>query len=183
MKTDYIIYILCWIVSIFCLLIPFVCPGIYIEVPSNYITLTIFTLSLSYLVATTTCIYTPSSVITALLLTFITAVSLTVYAWKTDKDFTIMDGTLFTGLVLLFFTSIIYIFIRLPILHLLILYGGLIWFSIYLIYDTQLILGGHRTKFSEDDYILASIFIYLDIIILFLKIIDIFGEEKDKEKQ
>ena len=38
-------------------------------------------------------------------------------------------------------------------------------------------------KFSEDDYILASIVIYVDIIILFLKLLDIFGKDKDNEEK
>ena len=183
LQTDYIIYCLCWLISIICVLIPFVSPGVYIEVPSNYITLTIFTLSYSYLVASKTCVYTPNSVITALILTFLTVVCLTIYAWKTDKDFTIMDGTLFTALVILIFSPIIYIFFPIPLFNLLLSFGGVIFICIYLIYDTQLLLGGHRMKFSEDDYILASIVIYVDIIILFLKLLDIFGKDKDNEEK
>ena len=130
------------------------------------------------MIATVTCFYTPSSVISALFLTFITVVSLTIYAWKADKDFTVYGGTLFTALTLLLFASILYLFIRIPFLHLAITYGGLILFAIYLIYDTQLLIGSGKVRFSEDDYILAAINIYLDVIILFLKILSIVGDKK-----
>lgn len=171
-------YYFCLLISLVCLLLPICSPQFYQKVPTNYIILTIFTLSYSWMIATVTCFYTPTSVITSLFLTFITVLALTIYAWNTKSDFTICGGTLFVALVLLFFCSIIYIFIPIPLLHLLITYGGLILFCIYLIYDTQLLIGSGRVSFSEDDYILAAINIYLDIIILFLKILSIFGEKK-----
>jgi hypothetical protein len=40
-----------------------------------------------------------------------------------------------------------------------------------------LIIGEKGVKFKEDDYILAAINIYLDVIMLFLKILSIFGKE------
>ena len=50
------------------------------------------------------------------------------------------------------------------------------------VYDTQLIVGGSHRKiqFSEDDYVLASIILYLDVINLFLFILDLLpGRNKD----
>jgi FtsH-binding integral membrane protein len=178
MKTHIGFYYLCFVVALICLLLPLCSPNIYRTVPTNYIVLTVFTLSYSWMIATVTCFYTPSSVISALFLTFITVVSLTIYAWKADKDFTVYGGTLFTALTLLLFASILYIFIRIPFLHLAITYGGLILFAIYLIYDTQLLIGSGKVRFSEDDYILAVINIYLDVVILFLKILSIVGNKK-----
>ena len=172
------IYYTCLLISLICVILPICAPELYRTVPTNYIILTIFTLSYSWIVATITCLYTPISVITALFLTFITVLTLTIYAWKTKSDFTVCGGTLFVALVLLIFCSIIYIFIPIPFLNLVITYGGLIIFCIYLIYDTQLLIGSGKFSFSEDDYILAAINIYLDIIILFLKILAIFGEKK-----
>jgi FtsH-binding integral membrane protein len=114
----------------------------------------------------------------ALFLTFVTVVTLTIYAWKTKKDFTIAGGTLLVTLVLLIFSSLIFLIIPIPFFNLITLYISLVLFSVYLIYDTQLICGKGRIKFSEDDYILAAINIYLDIVILFVKILSIFGEKK-----
>ena len=175
--TSVSMFYTCLIISLICVLLPICFRGIYQNVPINYIVLIIFTLSYSWDVAAITCTYTFSSVMIALLLTFITVVSLSIYAMKTKEDFTIVGGTLFVCMILLIFISIIYIIIPLQFLYLIYLYGSLICFCIYLIYDTQLIMGEGRIKFSEDDYILAAINIYLDIIILFLKILQIFGKK------
>ncbi len=35
-----------------------------------------------------------------------------------------------------------------------------------------------KFKYSEDDYIIAAINIYLDIILIFLKILELFGDKK-----
>ena len=172
------LFLICLFISLFCVLLPICFTSIYQRVPINYIVLIIFTLSYSWIVAAATCRYTITSVMFSLFLTFITVLTLTVYAWKTKDDFTVVGGTLSVCLVLLIFISIFYLFIPLQIFHILILYGGLVLFSIYLIYDTQLLIGKGKERFSEDDYILAAINIYLDIIILFLKILQIFGEKK-----
>ena len=172
------LYYTCFFISLLCVLLPICIPMIYQKVPMNYIILTIFTLSYSWMVAAVTCRYTISSVMLALFLTFITVVTLSIYAWKTKDDFTVVGGTLSVCLVLLIFISIFYLFLPLDLFYIILVYGSLVLFSIYLIYDTQLLIGKGKVKFSEDDYILAAINIYLDVIILFLKILQIFGEKK-----
>ena len=172
------LYYICFFISLLCILLPICIPMIYQKVPMNYIILTIFTLSYSWMIAAVTCRYTISSVMLALFLTFITVVTLSIYAWKTKDDFTVVGGTLSVCLVLLIFISIFYLFLPLDLFYIILVYGSLVLFSIYLIYDTQLLIGKGKVKFSEDDYILAAINIYLDVIILFLKILQIFGEKK-----
>ena len=48
-------------------------------------------------------------------------------------------------------------------------------FSFYLIYDTQLIMGGKRYEIDIDDYILGAIILYTDIITIFIYLLKIFG--------
>ena len=50
---------------------------------------------------------------------------------------------------------------------------GAIVYGYYLAYDVQLIKGGHRYELEIDDYIIGALFIYIDIIIIFLKILEI----------
>ena len=52
-------------------------------------------------------------------------------------------------------------------------------YAIYLLVDTQLILGRKNKNLSMDNYVLGSIIIYSDIIGLFLKILQIIGKKKD----
>ena len=56
---------------------------------------------------------------------------------------------------------------------------GVFCYSFFLIHDTQMIVGGkhRRFQFDKDSYILAAISLYLDIINLFLYIIQILNEE------
>ncbi len=45
---------------------------------------------------------------------------------------------------------------------------GVLVFSFYLLFDTQLIMGGKRYEIGIDDYIMATMILYLDIINIFL---------------
>ena len=53
-------------------------------------------------------------------------------------------------------------------------------YSVYILVDTQMILGGSRHKQVQlDDYILGATVLYVDIISLFLKILQLLGKKKD----
>ena len=50
----------------------------------------------------------------------------------------------------------------------------------YLVFDTQLMLGGkHRYALSPEEYIFASLNLYLDIINMFLFILTIIGSARN----
>ena len=166
------------VIFIVCLFLPICNPNIYRQVPTNYIIITIFTLGYSWIVASMTCLYSFSSVMCALFLTFIMLVSLTIYAKKSEKDFTIMGGCIFTLSILLIFSFIIIMFISIPLFYLVSLCFSLILCCVYIIFDTQLIIGDKTNKFKEDDYILAAINIYLDVIMLILIILSIVGNKE-----
>jgi len=51
--------------------------------------------------------------------------------------------------------------------------GGALLFSCFIIFDTQMIM----TRVSPEEYILATIELYLDIINLFIEILKILGRE------
>ena len=57
---------------------------------------------------------------------------------------------------------------------------GVLIFSMYVVYDTQLIVGGKHKKFqfSVDDYIFAALALYLDVINLFLYILALLGNNR-----
>lgn len=76
------------------------------------------------------------------------------------------------SLVLLLF-GIISIFWRDPIVQLIYSCLAAFVFAIYLVYDTQLVLGNKQYSYSLDDSYIAAIQLYLDIIELFLNILRI----------
>lgn len=49
-------------------------------------------------------------------------------------------------------------------------------YSIYLLIDTQLILGGGKAELTMDNYVLGAVLLYIDIIQLFIRILRILGK-------
>ena len=53
---------------------------------------------------------------------------------------------------------------------------GALIFSLYIVYDTQLMMGGkHKYALSPEEYIFAALNIYLDVVQLFMYILMIVG--------
>ena len=89
-------------------------------------------------------------------------------------------GVLSVLVFVLLGASILNYFLKLQWLAVGISVGTVIIFSIYLIHDTQLIIGGrHRRAGSlgSDEYIFGALMLYLDIIILFMEILKALGKE------
>jgi len=98
-----------------------------------------------------------------------------IYLGFTKTDLTGMGPYLMVfGIILLIF-GIVAIFWRDPIVQLIYSCLGALLFGIYLIYDTQLVMGTHQYSYSLDDAYLAAIQLYIDIIQLFLNILRIVG--------
>ncbi|XP_055919691.1 protein lifeguard 1-like [Eupeodes corollae] len=149
------------------------------KTPHNFMFLGFFTGAVSILVGYVCTVYDPETVIMAVGVTALLCLALTLFALQTKYDFTACGGILITALMLLMVVGLVSIF--LPDKRLKIIYSacGALLFSCYLIYDTQLMMGGeHKFAISPEDYIFASINIYLDIINLFLYILRILGSKK-----
>ena len=50
----------------------------------------------------------------------------------------------------------------------------------YILIDTQLILGGKNKELTLDNYVMGAMILYVDIIGLFLKLLQLMGEKKKK---
>lgn len=98
---------------------------------------------------------------------------------QTKYDFTMLGGVLISvlmGLILMGFLMMF--FPRNQIMTLIYCGIGAILFSVYLVYDVQLIAGGRRNEFGVDDYIPAALAVYLDIINIFLFILRLLGSSR-----
>lgn len=149
------------------------------KVPLNFCLLGLFTLAEAYIVSCVTAMYDPTTVFIAAVLTAAIVVALTLYACFTKTDFTVCGGLLFTALMALVIASIFTIFFRNRILQIVISAISVVVFSVYLIYDTQLILGNGQLKLTVDDYIFAAMNLYLDIIRIFLEILRLVGQARN----
>lgn len=57
---------------------------------------------------------------------------------------------------------------------------GALLFSFYLVFDTQLMIGGnHKLAISPEEYIFAALNLYLDVVNLFLYILALVGGGSD----
>jgi len=144
------------------------------EVPTNYILLAIFTLFESLMVGTVVTFYQVHSVIQAFVLTCIVTVSLTAYTFQTKRDFSNLGVGLFTCLWVLIWAGFLQMIFQSPMMDLAIGIGGAILFSLFIVFDTWMIMH----KVSPEEYIHASINLYLDILNLFLHILRILGDRK-----
>ena len=51
----------------------------------------------------------------------------------------------------------------------------IVFYGLFLIYDTQLIAGGRKYELSLDDYVIGALILYVDIIVIFLELLKLFG--------
>lgn len=109
------------------------------------------------------------------------ALGLTLFAWQTKIDFTLMSGAIFSLVLLLFMTLFLAMILRSQVLAVIYAALGTLVFSLFLVYDTQLVLGGkhRRYQFSIDDAVFAALALYLDIINLFLFILSLVGGRRE----
>lgn len=159
----------------------FCCRETTKQVPLNYILLFGYTLCMSYYLLLLTTLFEPITVVFALGLTIMSTVGLTVYACKTKTDYTFCGFFLFSFLFALIFCGIffpvgIYTGIGFNATYGFYTIIGIFIYSIYLIYDTQLILGEFGLSYNVDDYVIAALNLYIDIIYLFIKILQIVGK-------
>lgn len=143
------------------------------QVPTNYIFLATFTLLESYIVGFLCGMSNPKVVFMAAFMTFAMVVGLTFYACTTKTDITLQGGSIFILGFAVFLLATFALFTDNKIIHIFISTLWIIVFGIYLIYDTQLILGNGSLKLTTDDYILASFMLYLDVINLFVNLLQI----------
>lgn len=140
--------------------------------PYSYIFLSIFTLGFSYMVSFVCSLVASQqgkfTVLLAAIMTLGIVVAATIYAMVTKTDFTIKWGLTTVVLVGLIFCLLLTFFYNGPFLHTFCCSLGILLFGIYLIIDTQMIMGGKRMKFTIDNYVAAAMLLYLDIIQIFL---------------
>mmetsp|Transcript_10476 Transcript_10476/g.18922 ORF Transcript_10476/g.18922 Transcript_10476/m.18922 type:complete len:261 (+) Transcript_10476:84-866(+) len=151
--------------------------------PWNYIALFAITVSMSIMIGLTSAMYTWESVLLAAGLTSLIFMSLTVIAWKTSTDFTGWAPYLYgAGLLFFFFAlavmSLSMFGVRVDMLVTFLDFCGAAFFVIFIIVDTQMILGewgGHKLQFQVDDYCLGALQLYLDFGDMFLYILKLVG--------
>ncbi|XP_058794120.1 protein lifeguard 4-like [Phymastichus coffea] len=135
--------------------------------PTNLILLAGFTVVQACLIGIVVSFYDVLLVLEALFITLTVVIALTAYTFQTKHDFSAMYSGLFSCLFILMIGGLLQIAIPSSFMEQLLCIGGAMLFSFFIVFDTQLLM----ENLSPEEYILATINIYLDIINLFLNIL------------
>ena len=154
------------------------CKSVARKTPTNYILLFVFTACEAFAFSTICAHYQTSDCLTAAGMTTLVTAALTFYACTTKSDFTVCGSMFFIlGMVMicLCLASIFMTFASWW--HPLVSGIIVVFYGLYLVYDTQLICGGKKYELSYDDYIIGALILYVDIMMLFLELLKIFGRD------
>jgi modulator of FtsH protease len=112
----------------------------------------------------------------ALFMTFGTFAALTAYVFWSKQDFSYLKGFLWSGLIALILVALVGMFFGMSSTASLIYsYFGVLIFVGYTLYDTSNLI--HR--FNTDEYVVATLELFLDIVNLFWFILRIFLSRED----
>ncbi|XP_054653513.1 protein lifeguard 2-like isoform X4 [Dunckerocampus dactyliophorus] len=153
------------------------------QFPWNVILLGIFTLSLSYMTGMLSSFYNTKSVIMCLGITATVCLLVTILSFQTKVDVTSYQGVLLIFCMVMFISGLVLAavlpFQYVPWLDTTYAILGAILFTMFLAFDTQLLMGNKRYTMSPEEYIFATLSIYLDIIYIFSFFLQIFGTRRE----
>lgn len=109
-----------------------------------------------------------STVLTAAVITTAVTLALTAYVHKTGKDFSRMGGFLFAGLIVVLLASIASLFV--PTMQAAVSAAGALLFTGFILFDTSRLVRG-----EEDNYVMAAVSMYLNVLNLFLSVLQLLG--------
>jgi len=154
------------------------CESVRRRSPGNLICLFIFTCALSLMAGSIAVYHDAWWVIMAMGITTALCLGLTLFSFQTKLDITGWGMYLFAAVWIIFIFGIIAIIFASSgsggrILYL--VYSGLmaLLFSMFLVYDTQMIMGGKKHQISPEDHIYGAIQLYVDVVYIFLAILSL----------
>ncbi|NXR46949.1 LFG3 protein, partial [Hippolais icterina] len=170
------------------------CQGPRRRFPWNIILLSIFTLAMGLMTGTIASMYQTKAVLIAMLITAIVAIIVTIFCFQTkarrgmhsalpcpalcgpgEGSWTcpaLPAACRYPGS-----SCSCSLPTQVPWLHMLYAAIGAIAFTLFLAYDTQLVLGNRKNTLSPEEYIYGALTIYTDIIYIFTFILQIVGRD------
>jgi FtsH-binding integral membrane protein len=151
--------------------------------PLDMLLLFVFILSFSYLISFSCSIVADEipgpTVVIAIGTTVAITIALTLYAFFCKVNYALLCGIIIVVSITMFMVFMVAIFTFAPIM--ISIYCGLavIIYGIYLVFITKMIIGNENMDgFPMDNYILASLFLYIYIIKMFLMILRIVANSR-----
>ncbi|NXP21101.1 LFG3 protein, partial [Scytalopus superciliaris] len=154
------------------------CQGPRRRFPWNIILLSIFTLAMGLMTGTIASMYQTKAVLIAMLITAIVAIIVTIFCFQTKARRQICSALPWgRERVAPWLTLPCPLPAQVPWLHMLYAAIGAIAFTLFLAYDTQLVLGNRKNTLSPEEYIYGALTIYTDIIYIFTFLLQIVGRD------
>ncbi|KAI9034631.1 inhibitor of apoptosis-promoting Bax1-domain-containing protein [Hyaloraphidium curvatum] len=164
-----------WVMLIVCIISMMCLFAKRHETPLNFILLAIFTGFEALSIGSIVVFYDTVVVLQAAITTTAVFVGLSIFTWQTKKDFSFLWPFLSGALMALIMAGFIQLFLPYNYWYnIVIAIVTALVFCGYIVYDTQMIM----KRMSPEDYIPASVMLYLDILNLFLAFLRIFGSSK-----
>ncbi|XP_048116598.1 protein lifeguard 2-like [Alosa alosa] len=155
------------------------CGDIRRKIPLNYILLGLFTIVEGLMLGSVTVFFSAEPVLWAVGATAFVCFTLTLFTLQTKWKFAGCNGFLWVLFWSLISFGILCAILRSQYVNIVYAWLGTALFSVYLVVDTQLILGGnHKHSVDPEEYIFAALTLYLDIVLIFLYILQLFGQSE-----
>ena len=165
MQGQKILAIACAFLSIIPLLMIMCCIKMARKVPTNYLLLSALTGLETFMLMYLTSTYRGTSVVVAAGMTLGITIALTIYAFYTETDFTVWSNAILIVSLVSLMMCIAWIFVPANSWwHHLIAGVFVLVYTFYIIWHTQLIVGGRGEELKLDDYVIGATLLYLDII-------------------
>ncbi|EMP35163.1 Transmembrane BAX inhibitor motif-containing protein 1 [Chelonia mydas] len=134
---------------------------------------------MAFMMGTIASVYSTRAVLITMVITAIVAIIVTVFCFQTKVDFTSCTGlfcvlgivVMVTGII----TAIVLSFKYIAWLHMLYAAIGAIVFTLFLAYNTQLVLGNRKNSISPEEYVYGALEIYMNIVQIFIFLLQIVG--------
>jgi len=162
-----------YIITYFCLVCP--CCNFQRKYPLNVIMLSIFTIAMSVVAAAIASSYQTEVVLLAAATTATIVLVVTGLTFSSKFDITKFWYIAFVGSLGMLFVWPWFLVVGGSTTKAVYCGFGVMLFTFYLAYDTKTIIGGGRMEIGPDDYIVAVVQLYVDIIQIFLYLLRIFG--------
>ena len=166
-----------WVAFIATLLLLFACAIYKNSYPHNYCLLFGFTLCQAYSIGVVCAMYRSVGLEETLLQAFVLTASLfillTLFTIQSKINFSFLGAGLYGALWLLIVTGILALWLHYEWLRTAYALAGSLLFCVFIIYDTYLI----TSKLGYDDYIIAAIELYLDVVNLFLFLLSLLSSK------
>uniref|UniRef100_A0A674CS61 Transmembrane BAX inhibitor motif containing 1 n=1 Tax=Salmo trutta TaxID=8032 RepID=A0A674CS61_SALTR len=165
----------------YCILV--CCKGPRRRFPWNFVLLAIFTLAMSYMTGTISSYYDTKAVFLTIGITAIVCIIVTIFCFQTKVDLTSCGGlfsilaivVLVTGII----TAIVLSFKYVPWLHMLYAAIGAVVYTLFLAYNTQLLIGNRKLSISPEEYVFGALSLYVDIVQIFIFLLQLVGASTD----